>query len=65
MKALSADEFSVMNEELKVSYGFEKCRTPYEKQRLFGLYQGLIKFIDCNLKELDQAFNEYKLSEFI
>ncbi|KAF9940588.1 hypothetical protein BGZ65_006616 [Modicella reniformis] len=65
MKSVFADDFEVMNEELKASYGFEKCKTPFETQKLFGLYAGLIKFLDCDLKELDQAFQENKLPEFI
>ncbi|KAG0204368.1 hypothetical protein BGX28_003688 [Mortierella sp. GBA30] len=65
MKVVYADDFGVMNEELKASYGFEKCQNEHEKTMLLGLYQGLIKFLGCDLNKLDKAFNENKLPEFI
>ncbi|KAF8932157.1 hypothetical protein BGZ58_007199, partial [Dissophora ornata] len=65
MKVVYADDFDVMNEELLASYGFEKCKTMYEMQRLLGFHQGLIKFLGCDMKEIDKAFNENKQPEFI
>ncbi|KAF9169564.1 hypothetical protein BGX21_009965 [Mortierella sp. AD011] len=65
MKTVYADDFSVMSKELEVSYGFENCKTMEDKIYLFGLYQGLIKILECDLRELDKAFCENKLPEFI
>ncbi|KAF9921342.1 hypothetical protein BGZ65_010421 [Modicella reniformis] len=65
MKTVYADDFNTMNKELMGSYGFEKCKNPIEMQNLLGLYQGMIKVLECDLKELDKAFQENKLPEFI
>ncbi|KAF9105772.1 hypothetical protein BGX29_011474, partial [Mortierella sp. GBA35] len=64
-EAVFADDLNAMNEDLKISFGFEKCKTQMDKHYLFGVYQGMIKFYDCDLKELDKAFSENKLPEFI
>ncbi|KAG0306794.1 hypothetical protein BGZ98_001707 [Dissophora globulifera] len=64
MKTVYADDFKVMNDELKASYGFEKCKTQHDRTYLLGLYQGLIKY-HCDINELDRAFNENKVPEFI
>ncbi|KAF9971091.1 hypothetical protein BGZ73_006008 [Actinomortierella ambigua] len=54
-----------MSKELKASYGFEKCKTLQDKINLLGLYQGLIKILECDINDIDRAFNENKLPELI
>jgi hypothetical protein len=65
MKTVYADDFDTMNDALKSSYGFEKCKTAQDKVMLLGLYQGLIKFLDCDINAIDKAYNQNKLPELI
>lgn len=65
MKTVYADDFDAMSEALKASYGFERCKTQHDRVYLLGLYQGLIKYLDCDINEIDKAFNENKLPELI
>ncbi|KAF9097324.1 hypothetical protein BGX23_009172 [Mortierella sp. AD031] len=65
MKTVYADDFNVMSEALRNNYGFEKCKNFEELQILLGLYQGIIKALQCDINELDKAFNDNKLPEFI
>ncbi|KAK3838951.1 MAG: hypothetical protein J3R72DRAFT_492831 [Linnemannia gamsii] len=65
MRCAYSDDFADMSKELKASYGFEKCQTQQEWVNLFGLYQGLIKHLGCDINELDRAFCENKVPEFV
>lgn len=63
-KAIYSDLAS-FNKKVIMHYGFINCKTLEDYIQLGGLYQGLIKHLECNILDLHNAQINNNLSQFI
>lgn len=59
------DDIATFNKNVIIDYGFINCKTLEDYIQLGGLYQGLIKYLECNISNLHNAQINNNLSQFI
>ena len=64
-KLVYKDDFQYLTDRVSIDYGFINCNNMEEKVNLLGLYQGLIKFQECNINKVHEYYLQNKLPELI